>query len=477
MHIMKLFENVVVKKLINYRDIEIDSITADSREVGENSLYICLIGERANGHDHITEAISRGAVALVTTCEIDSDLPQFVVENTRSALALIAANYYDHPAERMKIVTIVGTNGKTSTADILSEIFLTAGYRVATIGTLGYKIGRDRSPGTLTTPDPIDLNKNLADMVRQGVEYVFLEASAHAIHYDKLAGIRAKATVFTNLTQDHLDFFGTMEKYAYTKMSYFSPENTALAIVNSDDEYGRRIICDHKVPIITYGIENPADVFAIDVAENESGVSFTVNAFDQIERISTPLHGRFNVYNVMGAISVSMYFGINLYTVAKALEHIPLVPGRYQVYNVHGRQVVVDFAHTPDGLMNLLSGIRERTAGRIVTVFGCGGDRDRVKRPIMGAIAAKYSDSVIITDDNPRWEDEFLIATEIKSGIPSDTSCEIILDREKAIRLALEVASEGDTVVIAGKGHENYIEIKGQRYPYNDVEVLQKLSR
>ena len=375
----------------------------------------------------------------------------------------------------MKIITVVGTNGKTSTADILSELFLTSGRAAGTIGTLGYKTGRERVSGSLTTPDPIELHKHLAEYEKTGVEYVILEASAHAIYYDKLAGIRANATIFTNITQDHLDFFADMEQYASTKLSYFTLKNTSLSIVNSDDPYGRRLFSTHKVPTITYGIENPADVFAIDVEDGEDGLSFTINAFDRIERIVTPLHGKFNVYNVMASIAAAMYFGVDLRCIAKALTHISTVPGRYQVYSVQGRKVIVDFAHTPDGLENLLSGINGE--GHIVTVFGCGGNRDRLKRPLMGAIAAKYSDFVIVTDDNPRYEKEMDIAREIVAGMPQDTTCEIILDRETAIRRAFELTREGDTIVIAGKGHEDYMEIKGQKMPYSDAAVLEKLDR
>ena len=477
MKITKLLENVAVKKVLNCRDVDISNVSCDSRSVTKNTLFVCLSGKRHDGHDHVPEAEERGAVAILTAQEIESPLPQFVVENSRAALAVVAGNFYGNPASKMKLITVVGTNGKTSVTEILSEIFFFAGHSAATIGTLGYKIGKDRSKGVLTTPDPLDLNKNLAKMYEAGVEYVFLEASAHAIYYDKLAGIKANATVFTNLTQDHLDFFGTMEEYAKTKLSYFSLQNTSLAIVNSDDVYGQKLIAEHNLPIISYGIDNPADVFAINVEEDSSGLSFTVNAFDRIEQISTPLFGKFNVYNVMAAISAAMYFGIPLPVVAKALERLSAVPGRYEVYYVKDRRVIVDFAHTPDGLDNLLSDVRKGFDGRIVTVFGCGGDRDRLKRPIMGAIAAKYSDHVIITNDNPRFEDERAIAEEVKSGVPECASYEILLDREKAIRLAFDLTNPGDTVVIAGKGHEDYMEIKGKKLPYNDKAVLQKLSR
>ena len=473
----QLLKNVTIKKVLNFRDVSVSAVESDSRRVSNGALFVCLEGEMSDGHDYVDEATKNGAVALVTTREVASDLPQFVVENARAALAVIAGNFYGNPASQMKLVTVVGTNGKTSVTEILSEIFLYAGHSAAAIGTLGYKIGKERSQGVLTTPDPVDLNRNLAKMRDAGVEYVFLEASAHAIHFDKLAGIKANATVFTNLTQDHLDFFGTMEEYAKTKLSYFTLENTSLAVVNSDDAYGRRLIAEHKLPIIAYGIDNPADVFAINVEEGGAGLDFTVNAFDEIEQISTPLFGRFNVYNIMASIAVAMYFGIPLSVVAKALETMPTVPGRYQVRQIRERKVIVDFAHTPDGLENLLGDLRARFYGKIVAVFGCGGNRDRSKRPIMGGIAAKYADHLIITNDNPRFEEGETIASEIKEGVPAEKSCEVVPDREEAIKRAFEITAPGDAIVIAGKGHEQYMEIKGKKLPYNDDAVLQKLSR
>ena len=476
MDIMKLLENVPVKRVINYRETEIKGVSTDSRGVREGDIFVCLVGGKSDGHDYVDIAARKGAVALVTERELPCSLPQYVVKNTRVALAIISGNYYGNPARDLSIVTVVGTNGKTSTADILSQIFRAAGYSSATIGTLGYQVDGKRAEGVLTTPDPLELHRKLAEMREEGVQYVFTEASAHAIHYHKLAGIRAKATVFTNLTQDHLDFFGTMEKYAAAKLSYFRHENTMLGVVNSDDAYGRQLLLEQPVPMISYGIDNPADVFAINVEEDEDGLSFTLNAFDRIEEIHCPLFGRFNVYNLMAAIATAMYLGIGLPLIVRVLACLHTVPGRYEVRYLRGRRVVVDYAHTPDGLENLLRDVRESTKGRVVTVFGCGGNRDRGKRPIMGEIASRYSDYTVITDDNPRDEDELAIADEIRSGVLADSVTEILLDREKAIDRAFDLSSEGDTIVIAGKGHESTMEIKGEKIPYNDHAILEKYT-
>ena len=477
MDLCALLANVAVKKVLHYKECAVSGVEADSRRVNKGFLFVCLTGGKADGHSFAEEAKARGAVALVTEREIESDLPQFIVENSRVALAVISGNFYGNPASKLNIVTVVGTNGKTSTSDILSEIFSEAGYRTATIGTLGFKVDGNRKEGTLTTPDPIELNRTLAEMLASGVQYVFLEASAHAIYYHKLAGIKAKATIFTNLTQDHLDFFGTMERYAAVKLSYFTHENTALAVVNSDDQYGRKILLSERVPTISYGMGNPADVFAIDVEEKEDGLRFTINAFDQLAVIQTALSGFFNVYNIMAATAVAMYFGVSLKTVTVALRNMKPVPGRYEKRMIRGRQVVVDYAHTPDGLSNLLSAVKKQATGKVITVFGCGGDRDRSKRPQMGNIASRFSDFTLITDDNPRYEEEAAIAEEIKSGVLADSTCEVVLDRAEAILRAFELSSVGDTIVIAGKGHETTMEIKGRKIPYNDFEILEKLDR
>ena len=474
MKIRKLLENVVVLQSLNYKDVDVSGVEIDERKSLAGKLFICLKGSKVDSHDLAAGAVEKGAVAVVSERDLPLSVPVFIVKSARRALALIAANFYGNPAGKLNIVTVVGTNGKTSTTEILSEIFSYAGISCATIGTLGYKVGKDRVSGELTTPDPMDLHRHLAEMCKAGVKCVFMEASAHAIFYDKLAGIKAKVSVLTNITQDHLDFFEDMEQYASVKLSYFTHENTALAVVNSDDKYALRILREPSVPVITYGLENPADVFAIDLVESEAGLSFTMNAFDCIETILCPLHGTFNVYNIMAATSVAMYMGIHLSVIKNALAQIEKIPGRYNVEYVKGIKTVLDYAHTPDGLENLLKDVRKSAKGKVITVFGCGGNRDRSKRPLMGKIASEYSDYVIITEDNPRFEKVSDITDEIKQGVLADCLCECIEDRAIAIKRAFELASEGDTVVLAGKGHETYIERKGVKIPYSDSAVLQK---
>ena len=474
MKIEKLLENVTVTKVDRYCNVEVAGVEIDARKPLEGKVFVCLVGERFDGHEFAEQAAEKGAVAIVAEHSVAASIPVFIVKNARRALAVMCGNFYGNPANKLNIVTVVGTNGKTSTTEILSQIFSYAGYKAATVGTLGYKIGENRSEGELTTPDPMELHRHLAEMQEQGVQYVFMEASAHAIHYDKLAGIKAKVSVLTNITQDHLDFFKDMERYADVKLSYFNHLNTALAVVNSDDPYALRLINHPTVPVITYGVDNPADVFAINISDGEAGLRFTLNAFDCIFDVVTSLHGRFNVYNVMAATATAMYLGVGSMTVKNALSQIVPVPGRYNVDYVHGVRVVVDYAHTPDGLENLLKGVRKSSEGKLITVFGCGGNRDKLKRPLMGKIASEYSDHVIITEDNPRYEAQKDIADEIFAGVVADTMCERIEDRAEAIRHAFVLASRGDTVVIAGKGHERYIEKNGVKIPYSDYDILQK---
>ncbi|MBO4534624.1 MAG: UDP-N-acetylmuramoyl-L-alanyl-D-glutamate--2,6-diaminopimelate ligase, partial [Clostridia bacterium] len=322
-----------------------------------------------------------------------------------------------------------------------------------------------------TTPDPLDLVALLASMRDRGVQYVFLEVSAHAAYLNKVAGCRFAAMILTNLTQYHLDFFGTMERYADAKRSLFDPSLTTLGIVNTDDELGRSILRARRVPILSYGLYNPADVFAILMREGAEGMDFTVNAYDMIYRIRTTLHGEWSVYNVLAVATAAGYFGIAPATVQQVLTDIQ-VPGRFSVVRKGGVYYVIDYAHTPDGLDKSLKTARAMTSGKVLAVFGCGGDRDRDKRAKMGRIASKLADYVIVTSDNPRSEEPLAIAKDIGAGLAGDERAEICLDRADAIRLAAKLAGEGDVVLIAGKGAETYMERDGERVPYSDYEVV-----
>jgi UDP-N-acetylmuramoyl-L-alanyl-D-glutamate--2,6-diaminopimelate ligase len=349
--------------------------------------------------------------------------------------------------------------------------------RVAIFGTLGVEIAGVSYASDLTTTDPIELHRFFHTAYLAGVEYVVMEVSAHAIHYKKLHGVMVDIAVFTNLTQDHLDFFGNIQSYSLTKVSYFSPEFIRYAVVNVDDEVGREILQDSKVPMATFGIFNPADTFAIDY-DCKMGIKSIVNTFDDIFELSTPFTGEFNLYNALGAITVCRLLGISILTIREAFFRMPEVEGRFNIMNGK-RMVVVDFAHTPDGLKNLLQSARGLTCGKVISVFGCGGDRDSKKRAIMGEISAKYADFTVITSDNPRSENPMDIIREIEVGHKKVNRNYITIpDRKMAVEYAIISATCNDVVVLAGKGAENYVEEKGIKRPYSDKnEVLEVFRR
>ncbi|HPD02689.1 MAG TPA: UDP-N-acetylmuramoyl-L-alanyl-D-glutamate--2,6-diaminopimelate ligase, partial [Clostridia bacterium] len=372
----------------------------------------------------------------------------------------------------LKLVSVVGTNGKTSTAHILEAILSFSGIRTGIIGTLGHSFMGEREEALLTTPDPYKFNELLRSMVDRGAEVVVSEVSAHAIYLKKLYGLTCDIAIFTNLTQDHLDFFQTFEDYAETKLSYFTPENVNMGVVNMDDEWGRKLIAAAKIPIVSYGLETPSDVFAIDVRPNMDGVSFILNIFDEILDISSPLYGYFNVYNLMSAITAARLLSVGADTILRAVKRIKEVEGRFNIIKSPKGMVIIDYAHTPDGLKNLLNSARIITKGQLITVFGCGGNRDKFKRPLMGKIAAEYSDYIVITSDNPRFEEPMQIMKDIEQGINGFSRYKMIVNRADAIAYAMQEMMEGDTVVVAGKGAEKYIEIAGEKRRYSDYDVV-----
>ncbi len=458
-----------------YGQATFDRVTDRLDQAAEGVLFVCIKGNRRDTHLDATLLKQKGVAALVVERKLDVDLPQMVVEDTRGALGLIAHRLAFDPTSRLKLVGVTGTNGKTSICYILRKVFSKAGYKCCYIGTLGVVDEKGMTSDTpLTTPDPLDLVEMLSKMADRGVQYVFLEVSAHALHYRKIAGCRFAATIFTNLTQDHLDFFDNMERYAQAKRSLFCPEYTSLGIVNSDDELGRSILKERKVPLLSYGLYNPADVFAILMREDADGMDFTLNAYDMIYRIRTTLHGEWSVYNVLAVATCAGYFGIAPATVQQVLAQIE-VPGRFSVRQKNGVYFVVDYAHTPDGLQKSLATCRAMTQGKVIVVFGCGGERDKDKRSKMGRIAEKGADYVIVTSDNPRGEEPLAIIRDIEAGISGDDKVEICPDRADAIRLACDMAKGGDVVLVAGKGAETYIDVAGLKIPYSDFDVIEKL--
>ena len=451
-------------------DIEITGISFKPNEVKRGDLFVCLHGGSAE--QECAEAKRAGAAAVLAPVSVECGAPCAVAEDVRYAFAIASRNFYGDPARGLKIVTVVGTDGKSTTAYLIREILERCGMRAALIGTMYNEYGGERSASSLTTPDPPQLHKLFARYAAQGAEYVVMELSAHAIYYRKLAGVRAEAAVFTNLGRDHLDFFADEEIYRRTKKSWFDFANCKCAVINADDECGAQMIAEGKVPTISYGLDSPCDAFAVNCERTPRGTSFVINMIDELIYADTRLFGRFNVLNCLAACCTARLLGASAEGIESALPEIAPPPGRYNVVSSGGVDYIIDFAHTPGGLSNILTEARRGARGRLICVFGCGGDRDRGKRPEMGAVAARLADEVIVTSDNPRFEDRAAIAEDILSGIPEGSRVAVILDRATAVKSAVAKAESGDVVVIAGKGDEDYIDELGVKTEYDDYTAL-----
>lgn len=457
-------------------DVEISGLCADSRKVKKGDLFFCYKGEKFDSHSCAAQVAAAGAAALVCEKKLGCPLPQIIVPDGRAAVAKAARAFYGEADEKLKLVAVTGTNGKTTTTYMLDSVFRAAGKKCAIIGTLGISYaGRFIAP-ELTTPDPVYLHSVFRDMADCGVEYVFMEVSAHALYFDKIAGLKFEAGIFTNCTQDHLDFFADMKEYAAAKKRLFEGGRCRFSVLNSDDAAGREIARFAPSPV-TYGLKNPADVFAVDVEERITGVSFVLNLFDELYEIRLKMPAVHNVYNAMAAATCAKLLGINIGTIAGGLSSLKSVPGRLECAgSFNGAHIFVDFAHTPDGLEKSLQSLKKLCKGRLYCLFGCGGNRDRSKRPLMGAIAAKYADFLIITSDNPRYEDPFDIIREIEEGVkPSGKAYITVTDRETATEYAVHLLKEGDVLLVAGKGGETYQEVMGIKHSYNDNTVIKNI--
>lgn len=460
-----------VRELVDWDgDVDVTSIAFDARKVQEGCLFFCLKG-RVDGHDYAMEAVAAGAKALVTERQLDLNVPEIVVPDTRHALSVACARFY-RPEKMPKIIGITGTNGKTTTTYIVKSILENAGRSVGIIGTTEVAYGSVRRPATLTTPDPVELYSTIYEMADAGVEYVVMEASAHALYLKKLDGLYFDVAAFTNLSRDHLDYFKSMDAYAAAKKLLFG--RTAFAVVNVDDALGREIVRECRTPLLTYGCDNPADVFALSPKITVDGVRYVLNATDDIAEIRFSLPGRFNMYNTLCAAAIAKALGIDMHHITEGIRTLTKVEGRFNVINTAKCNIIIDFAHTDDGLKNILTTIREFAPKRIITVFGCGGDRDRTKRPLMGQVVCALSDYAIITSDNSRNEDPEAIIADITAGIEGDNYA-VRPDREEAIRYALEIAEQDDIVLVAGKGAEQYTEVGGKKIPYNDEAYILRL--
>lgn len=459
---------------------EIGALAIDSRENIASSLFFCLQG-KTDGHAYANEAIRNGAVAVVCMRKLGVPIPQIIVSDTREALAIVSSIFYGEPSRFLKVVGITGTNGKTTTSYMLASILQSAGKRVGIIGTLGVRFDGQEFPSPLTTPDPIFLQKTLSEMHENGVEYVVMEVSAHALYYKKVAGVRFSACIFSNLTQDHLDFFADMKEYAEAKEKLFSLEVCPFAVLNADDEHGRKWVNVRENAggkTLSYGLKAPADAFAVVLEETLKETQCIFNVQDEILRVSLPFLGGYNVYNALSATVLALYFGIEPSEVEKALCNMKGVRGRLEfVAKFQDGSIFVDFAHTPDGLKQSLGALKKHCKGKLICVFGCGGNRDKSKRPIMGKTVAGLVDFAVLTSDNPRFEDPLDIIAGIEQGYRElSTKYVVIPKREIAIEYAMERMGAGDVLLVAGKGGETYQEIMGIKYPFDDNAIIKRFA-
>lgn len=460
----------------------------DSRQVGPGFVFFAIKGFKHDGHDYISDAVDRGAVAVVVERDVavPAGIRSFKVRDVREALALSAARFFGHPGRQLRVVGVTGTNGKTTTTHLVSAVYQAQGERVGLIGTLYAKIGDLVIEGERTTPESLDLQALLHRMVDEGITTAVMEVSSHALALHRVTGLEFDVAVFTNLTQDHLDFHADIEDYYKAKERLFTglagrgaKKGPKLAVINRDDPYGERLIGSTTVPVVTYGV-GAADVRGRDIVLRGNGTDLVVEGFWGRTPVSLKLVGEFNVYNALAGFAVGVAEGFSVDRTARALEGAKPVSGRFEHIDAgQDFTVVVDYAHTPDGLENVLRAARTLTRERVITVFGCGGDRDPAKRAVMGEVAGRLADFTVITSDNPRSEDPLAIIDAVETGIKAvgRERYAVQPDRREAIRQAFQLARAGDMVVIAGKGHENYQIIGDRKLPFDDREVAMEVLR
>lgn len=459
-------------------NLAVVDLAYDSRRAGSGTLFFCVPGTRADGHDHAPAAVAAGAAALVVERPLDLEAPQILVPSVRAAMGPIASAFYDHPSRAMTLIGVTGTNGKTTTAFMLESVFRAMGVTPGVVGTVETHIGDLVEPVTRTTPESIDLQRLFARMRDAGVRAAAMEVSSHGLELGRVAATSFACAIFTNLSQDHLDWHGTMESYYRTKAGLFTPAYAERAVINVGDDYGRRLARETTLPIVTFSIAGDADVSVERLKMDAAGSRVTVRARGASLSLRVPLPARYNVANALGVVGAALSLGWPLDRVVAGIEAMPGVPGRLErIDESQGFTVLVDYAHTPDSLEGVLRAAREFTpaGARLICVFGCGGDRDRGKRPLMGRIAVELADRVILTSDNPRGEDPRAIIAEIESGArEAPGGYDVEPDRRAAIERAITEARPGDVVVIAGKGHESGQEFADRTIPFDDRDVARE---
>lgn len=477
MYLSDILYKVAIESVVGNTKASIGNIHFDSRQVGLNDAFVAVKGVTVNGHDYIEKAVNQGAIAIV--CE---ELPEnFVngvtyvqVQNSQVALSIIAANYYDNPSEKLKLIGVTGTNGKTTVSSLLFQLFKNAGFKVGLLSTVKVCVNDTVIPATHTTPDALQLQGHLANMVNAGVSHCFMEVSSHGIHQKRIEGLQFDGGVFTNLSHDHLDYHNSFSEYRDVKKEFFDNlSKTAFALTNSDDKNGEYMLQNTKAKKVTYALKTFADYRASVLENSFEGLLLKINNHE----VWSKLIGTFNAYNLTAVYACAELMNLEPIESLQLISNLGNVDGRFE-YIISKTKItaVVDFAHTPDALKNVLETINAiRTHNeKVITVIGCGGDRDKEKRPKMALIATQLSDQVIFTSDNPRFEDPDVILNEMENGVPPlhFKKTLTIVDREQAIKTAVKMASPKDIILIAGKGHENYQEVKGEKTPFNDFDTV-----
>ena len=473
MKLYELLKNVRVVETSLDLNMEIGLVTSDSRQVVPGSLFVALKGYAFDGNSFIPMAMEKGAVAVVTAQKPQQDIPYILVESDRAALAAISTNYYGHPAKAMTMIGITGTNGKSSITWILKHLLeKLSGEKAGLVGTMVNMVGEESEPADRTTPESIQLQALFARMRDAGCKYAVMEVSSHAVALHRIGGVHFDVAAFTNLTPDHMDFHTDMEDYCNAKAELFA--RCDKAVINTDDAWAGKILARCTAPVLSYGLEDGVALQAVDVQTRANGVSYTAIMGDRKVPVNVPIPGKFTVYNTMTVLGVMHQLGFDLAEVAYALGQIEGVKGRVEVVPTPGKDytVLIDYAHTPDGVENILTSVREFCKGRLIVVFGCGGSRDRKKRPVMGRLAVELADFAVVTTDNPRWEDPAAVIEEVKTGMMDHDNFAAFVDRREAIYYALDMARKDDIVVLAGRGHETYMLVMGEKYHFDEREIV-----
>ncbi len=483
MNLSDLIKNVDVIEKLNFKDVDIKGISYNSKTINSHEIFVCLKGEHVDGHDYAQGAFEKGAVALMCERPLNIEIPQIIVKSTQESIADIASAFYHHPTNELNLMGVTGTNGKTTVAHLVQKIFEKADKKCALIGTLGYKMSStdDYLEAKHTTPQAPEMQATLSKILKSDIMNVITEVSSHALEQFRVKNCIFQTAIFTNLTQDHLDYHITMDNYFNAKAKLFRTlKKGNNAVINNDDKYAKKLLeqIDKDVNILTYGVKNHSDIMAKNIEFMPDGVNFDCEYKGEVLNFKLHLNGMFSVYNSLSAIGAALANGIDFHTIKEALEVTKSVAGRFEIVRTNP-MVIVDYAHTPDGLENILHAARELTQkdANLICLFGCGGNRDCTKRPKMGKIAQQLCDKIIITSDNPRQEDPQVIITDILSGLSLINPKTVFVepDRHLAIKLLKDISNENDVLVLAGKGHETYQILADKTIHFDDREEVSKV--